>query len=131
MAPPRPQEFPADPQQVLRVLIFQGPPRFDPGVNEEVVARFVEQLQFPQEGEVRGRDRCAQPLAGTVGGKRGLSMALQQAAIASGRGPAAESEPSLAAAFSAEERSEERRVGQECGRTCLSRWSQDHSKIKK
>src|SRR3546814_9676568 len=25
MAPPRPQEFPADPQQVLRVLIFQGP----------------------------------------------------------------------------------------------------------
>src|SRR3546814_4163292 len=70
MAPPRPQEFPADPQQVLRVLIFQGPPRFDPGVNEEVVARFVEQLQFPQEGEVRGRDRCAQPLAGTVGGKR-------------------------------------------------------------
>src|SRR3546814_4298178 len=77
MAPPRPQEFPADLQQVLRVLIFQGPPRFDPGVNEEVVARFVEQLQFPQEGEVRGRDRCAQPLAGTVGGKRGLSMALR------------------------------------------------------
>src|SRR3546814_6925537 len=92
-----------DPQQVLRVLIFQGPPRFDPGVNEEVVARFVEQLQFPQEGEVRGRDRCAQPLAGTVGGKRGLSMALQQDAIASGRGPAAESEPSLAAAFAVEE----------------------------
>src|SRR3546814_19793975 len=65
-----------DPQQVLRVLIFQGPPRFDPGVNEEVVARFVDQLPFPQEGEVRGRDRCAQPLAGTVGGMRGLSMAL-------------------------------------------------------
>src|SRR3546814_17043140 len=59
--------------------------------------------QFPQEGEVRGRERCAQPLAGTVGGKRGLSMALQQDAIASGRGPAAESEPSLAAAFAVEE----------------------------
>src|SRR3546814_21189894 len=56
MAPPRPQEFPADPQQVLRVLIIQGPPRFEPGVNEEVVARFVEQLQFPQEEY--GRAAC-------------------------------------------------------------------------
>src|SRR3546814_8210077 len=58
---------------------------------------------FPHATLVRSRDRCAQPLAGTVGGKRGLSMALQQDAIASGRGPAAESEPSLAAAFAVEE----------------------------
>src|SRR3546814_3668118 len=49
MAPPRPQEFPADPQQVLRVLIFQGPPRFDPGVNEVVVARFVRSEEHTSE----------------------------------------------------------------------------------
>src|SRR3546814_13088589 len=65
---------------------------------------------------VRGRDRFA---AGGSG--RDLSI---------GDGAASSMTVVFSSGFTCADRSEERRVGKECGSTCRSRWSQDHEKKK-